>query len=128
MVGEGPHRQAIKKMKLISYAELIGKYSSAYAFLNANHLYNIRDSLVCSTSVEHSQRTPEREVSFYVFASDGYLYSLNGVDNAFSLQRISDIREFEIVCSQAHRLGDEYPIINFALFNFERKAAQCINP
>lgn len=115
-------------MKLISYADLIGKYSSAYAFLNANHLYNIRDSQVCSTSVEHSQSTPEREVSFYVFASDGYLYSLNGVDNAFSLQRISDIREFEIVSSQAHRLGDEYPIINFALFNFERKAPQFINP
>lgn len=115
-------------MKLISHAELIGKYSSAYAFLNANHLYNITNSLVCSTSVEHSQSTPERKVSFYVFASDGYLYRLNGVDNAFSLQRVSDTCEFEIVSSQAHRLGDEYPIINFALYNFERKATQSINP
>lgn len=117
-------------MKVISYAELNGAYSSVFTFLKSRQLYDVKNSLVFST-VEDSNyhyHIPEEAVSLYLFACDGYLYLLIGINNDFSLQRVTDTRLYENVRAHAHRLGDEYPIINLALLNFERKAANIINP
>lgn len=115
-------------MEIVSHAELMGRYSSAYAVLKSHHLYDIKNSLVCSTGVEYCQTPSDKLILFYVFASDGYLYQLDGIDSDFSLRRVTDTCLYKILRSQAHDLGNEYPIINFALLNFERKAKEKVKP
>ena len=109
-------------LKVLPYTELEEEHSSALAFLEANQLFELYYTLVCHINSDDAHELcPELKdlESYFVFATDGCLYRLDGTFCGFKLVRITDTRMYERVKAHARALGMEDPMIITILENFE---------
>lgn len=111
--------------KILSYRDLEEKHTSALAFLEANNLFEPYATLVCHIDSELAHEVcPElKELeAYFVFASDGYLYKLEGLFQGYMLTPIADTRMYERIKSHVRYLCRNDATALEILSTFENRA------